>query len=165
MYQPKDAADAAMYAKVPQLFSRVSPDTDTVLVRAAGQATSMHHAFQGPEHILLGFLVKNDNPMYDVLRSFGITYESVRPIVEQMHLPVIAKRIVEKYTQSVLDAIKEAITIAERDTMATVAQPKHLLAALLLTGDINVAQVFDSLRVDRDALLAKVIDPSILAKH
>lgn len=151
--------------QVPQTFSHVAPETDEVFSLTANEAVRMHHPVQGAEHILLGLLKQGSGPAYDVLISFGITYEKVWAIVRHMHTAQIGKRLNEKYTVLAIAVIKTAIMIAQQDPTATDAEPRHLLTSLLVTTDINIEQLFDSLRVDRTEMLVKVTDPSMLAKY
>ena len=138
-----------------QPFVQLSKTSREVYLRASFEVTNMHHPLMGPEYILLGLLSKNDNGAYRVLNSFGVTYEAARRFVKDMHMPVIKDNYPLVHSSASATAvINAAIALANGHE----TRPTHLLAALLESPDVNVAQLFDSFRVNRQSMLEKTID-------
>ena len=140
------------------LQDQLSKTSLEVYSRATFEVTNMHHPLVGPEHIALGLLSKNDNGAYRVLKSLGVTYEAAARIVKDMHVPTIrgdysVVHFSASATAVISEAIASATQLGERQ-----ARPTHLLEALLQSSDINVVQLFDSLRVDRKRALQKTTD-------
>lgn len=75
-----------------------------------------------------------------------------------MHLANVGSRLIEQYSASAEAIGKNAVTIARKNNATAVARPGHLLEAILRSDDINVVQLFDSLRIKRKIVLAKIID-------
>ena len=140
------------------ITSDLSNTSIEIWKRAAFEATNLHHSMQGPEHIVLAMLSKNDSPAYRVLSSVNVTYTKALPIVRAMHLSNVGGRLVEQYSASAKAVVNDAIKIARKNNATAVARPGHLLEALLRSNDINVAQLFDSLRINRKAVLRRTID-------
>ena len=139
------------------LYDQLSKTSREVYSRASFEVTNMHHPLMGPEHIVLGLLSKNDNGAYRVLNSFGVTYEDARRFVKDMHTPVIKDNYpLVHYSASATAVINAAIDLANGHETQT--RPTHLLAALLESPDVNVAQLFDSFRVNRQSMLEKTTD-------
>ena len=138
-----------------QLNDQLSKTSQEVYLRASFEVTNMHHPLMGPEHIALGLLSKNDNGAYRVLNSFGVTYEVARCRVMEMRTPVIRDDYpVVYWSVSEKAVINAAIAFANGHE----TRPTHLLAALLESDDVNVVQLFDSFRVNRQSMLKKTID-------
>ncbi len=137
-----------------QLYE-LSKTSREVYLRASFEVTNMYHLLMGPEYILLALLSKNDNGAYRVLNLFGVTYEAARRFVKDMRTPVIRGDYPAVHSSASAKAvINAAIALANGHE----TRPTHLLAALLKSDDVNVLQLFDSLRVDRQAMLEKTID-------
>ena len=137
------------------LYDQLSKTSREVYLRASFEVTNMHHPLMGPEYILLGLLSKNDNGAYRVLNSFGVTHEVARLLVKDMHTPVIRGDYPAVHSSASAKAvINAAIALANGHE----TRPTHLLAALLKSDDVNVVQLFDSFRVDRQSMLKKTID-------
>jgi ATP-dependent Clp protease ATP-binding subunit ClpA len=131
----------------------VSTKTEAALGRAAFEATALGHAIQGPEHILLALVSKDDSPCFTLLKNLGVTYNRVRPMVQAMHPSSTKVRVVEQFNSAATKVVKDAIIIAQRQSR-DVAQPIHLLTALIASNDINVMQIMHGLYADTDTLLA-----------
>ncbi|MBC7459230.1 hypothetical protein H7200_00775 [Candidatus Saccharibacteria bacterium] len=130
---------------------KVSTKAGAALGRAASEATALGHAVQGPEHILLALVSEDDSPCFALLNDIGVTYGTMHPMVRDMHPSTTEERVVERFSASATRVINDAVIIAQQNNR-DVAQPIHLLAALIASGDINVMQIFDSMYIDNNTL-------------
>lgn len=121
---------------------------DIVLDRAATAATELKHPERGPEHIVLALVFEG---CISLLDDMGLTYDTVRLIVRDMHDPVTEELVATRFNAPAVRVIEKAVLIAQ-ENHCDVVQAIHLLAALIASGHINVMQIFDTMYIDINTL-------------
>lgn len=130
------------------MFERFTDRARRVLVLAQEEARHLDHDFIGTEHLLLGLIHEGDGVAAKALASFGVTLETVRPLVQAaIGEGVLGDSDSPQFTpraKKVLElSLREAIELGH-----SYIGTEHLLLGLVSEGDGVAAQVLASLGAD-----------------
>ncbi|GAA3222802.1 Clp protease N-terminal domain-containing protein [Actinocorallia longicatena] len=139
------------------MFERFTDRARRMVVLAQEEARLLNHNYIGTEHMLLGMLANDEDPITGILTERGCGLDAARARVEEIigmgqttsfaHIPFTprAKKVLEI-------SLREALDLGD-DHIGT----GHVLLGLLREGDGVASQVISGLDVDQDALREQVL--------
>jgi ATP-dependent Clp protease ATP-binding subunit ClpA len=134
-----------------QMFE-LSTKAEELYKRAAAISTNLNHQYVEPEHFLVALAVQG-GPASRILASYGMTNETIRPVVKSMHpfyeTPKGKDRI-EQLTKVTTRILNVATMIAQAYKTGSLVTPEFILAILIHSKDENVLHVFDELDVNAE---------------
>ncbi|MCK5160656.1 MAG: Clp protease, partial [Candidatus Aureabacteria bacterium] len=65
------------------MFDKFTPRARQVIILARKEADRFNHSYIGTEHLLLGIIKLGSGVAFNVLRSMGIDFETVRLEIEK----------------------------------------------------------------------------------
>ncbi len=99
-----------------------------VIFDSAGEARAMRHRFIGCEHLLVAMLAAQSNAA-EALRSYGLTYDTLRIMVDNRSVKLEEPRKLSEFTPEV-DPLFERALHEARTLRHDTVEPEHLLLAL-----------------------------------
>ncbi len=147
-------------------LDNLTPRAEQVLALARKEAKRLQHNFVGTEHLLLGLTLLGEGVGFEVLRKFGLDFETVRLEVEKQ----VGNRPDEKCSGPIpyTPRVEKVLAIAAKEARAIntyYVGTEHILMALLREGEGVAAQVLKSLGVDHELTrqeILKTLDPLFL---
>jgi ATP-dependent Clp protease ATP-binding subunit ClpC len=141
-------------------LDRFTESAREVVARAREAAFELGHGNVGPEHILLGLLRRPDGVTAQALRSLDITLERVRAQVVKntgpaQQLPLHRTPSSAPFTPRGMQVLELASIEASR--LDDLAEPHHVLLALVHDNEGPAARVLRECSADPDTIRNKVI--------
>jgi ATP-dependent Clp protease ATP-binding subunit ClpC len=69
------------------MFEKFTVRARRVVAHAGEEARARHHDYIGTEHLLLGLIAENDDPLRQVLRRLGLEAAAIRDKLDEMRPP------------------------------------------------------------------------------
>jgi len=135
------------------MSERMTERARQVMALANQEALHLHHAYIGPEHILLGIVKEGNGIAANVLKGLDLDLNNVRKQVESMLTPGSDTAAITKLPQTpsarkIFDlAIQEA-----RGLHHSYVGTEHLLLGLILESENIAAQALNTLGADLPAV-------------
>ena len=73
------------------VFETYTDRARQVVMQAEEEARARHHDYIGTEHLLLGLIAINDDPLMQVLQRLGLQAASIRDQVDEMRPPGLVR--------------------------------------------------------------------------
>ena len=145
------------------MFDKFTPRARQVIILARKEADRFNHSYIGTEHLLLGIIKLGSGVAFNVLRSMGIDFETVRLEIEKsvgsgpamkvagdVPLTNSAKRVIEL-------SVEES-----RNLNHTYVGTEHLLLGLIKEGNGIAAKILIKLGLDlnkvREEILRELVE-------
>lgn len=128
-------------------WDRWSPPARRVLAQAQDEAKTLHHAYIGTEHLLLGLVGDTEGTAGQLLKRRRVTYRRVRKIVDQVlgksndGGTAVSQTIPTTRVRHVLRIACKEATAAGADSVGAA----HILLALMVEGEGMAPQVLSDM--------------------
>lgn len=143
--------EARMYHMRQADYQKLTPESRFALATAQDEARLLGHQEIGAGHLLLGLLTTRDSRAARALRDSGIGLAAVRTVLKG-RIPLASKsRTSLGLTADLLSVLE--LSTAGRDEVTTSG-----LCCALLSADNAATAVMDALDVDRQTVLARLVD-------
>ena len=132
------------------MFSNFTEETQKILNQAKQEMKALRHPYVGSEHLLLSIL-KEENPISEKLKEYGLTYDSFRE--ELIEIVGIGKEESAwfLFTPLLKRVIENAILDSKENNKGEVTV-EHLFSALLEEGEGVAIRILLSMNIDVDEL-------------
>ena len=132
------------------MFSNFTEETQKILNQAKQEMKALRHPYVGSEHLLLSIL-KEENPISEKLKEYGLTYDSFRE--ELIEIVGIGKEESAwfLFTPLLKRVIENAIVDSKENNKGEVTV-EHLFSALLEEGEGVAIRILLSMNIDVDEL-------------
>ncbi|GAB3652186.1 hypothetical protein GCM10027589_09470 [Actinocorallia lasiicapitis] len=140
------------------MFERFTDRARRVVVLAQEEARILNHNYIGTEHLLLGLLHIEDDPVAEILTELGCGLVAARDDIERIlgegadepsgHIPFTprAKKVLEL-------SLRESLTMGD-----SFIGTEHILLGLVKEGEGVANQVFVELGVSTEVLVSRVLE-------
>ncbi|MBR4223086.1 MAG: ATP-dependent Clp protease ATP-binding subunit [Victivallales bacterium] len=148
---------------IDRFYKLFTPRVEQVFALAVKEAREMGNGEVACDHVLLGILGIAKGTAYSCLQSFGVTYEKVKELVNEIH-PSEANQPDPPISAEVIQMLKHAEREA-RTINYTYIGVEQLLLGLLFMNDGSIVQIWERLSVDKFELrneVLKALDKSFL---
>lgn len=140
------------------MFDKFTNRAKQVIKLAKKEAQRLNHNYLGTEHVLLGLLKLGQGVAVNVLKNFGVDFETVRTEVERLvgygpEIQVYGDPALTGRVKKVFEYANEEAANLGHNYVGT----EHLLLGLLRQSDGVASQVIDNLNVDLQQVRKEVI--------
>ena len=128
---------------------RFTKGTKAALSYAKQIAKELEHSYVGTEHILIGLTMANEGVASIVLKSFGVTDEKLKELIEQYIDPVrpIGFADPEGYTPKAEKLLSLSVKEAEKYG-AKLVGTEHILMAILKETECAAPRLLNTLGIN-----------------
>jgi len=138
------------------MYARFTERAQKVLALAQEEATRLHHAGVGTEHILLGLVREGDGIAAKALISLGVSAEKVQQEMEKIIGPGQSQSVAMTYTPRAKKVIELSIDEARKLNHSYVGT-EHILLGLIREGEGVAARVLGNLGVSMNKARQQVL--------